>query len=155
MPRDVTSPLLILGPAFAHRNQEGKTMAEHPNIARIKDVYAAFATGEFAALNDLFAEDLLWHQGGRNQLSGDYRGREAVFGFFGKIMEVTQGSFQVDLHAAFADDEHGVGLVVVTASRGGQNMNVNAVDVMHLRDGKVMEWWTVPTDQYAFDEFFG
>ncbi len=36
-------------------------MTEHPNVARIKDGYAAFAKGDFAALNDLFAEDLLWH----------------------------------------------------------------------------------------------
>ena len=32
-------------------------MAEHRNVARIKDGYAAFAKGDFAALNDLFAED--------------------------------------------------------------------------------------------------
>lgn len=130
-------------------------MAEHPNVARIRDTYAAFAKGDMAALNDMFAEDLLWHEGGRSQLAGDYRGREAVFGFFGKVMEVTEGSFHVDVHAVLADDEHGVGLVVLTASRGGRSIKVNASDVMHLRDGKVVEWWAVPTDQYAFDEFFG
>jgi len=42
-----------------------------------------------AVLNDLFAEDLLWHENGRNQASGEYRGREAVYGLFGKLMEVT------------------------------------------------------------------
>ena len=130
-------------------------MAEHPNVARIKDLYAAFATGDFAVLNDTFAEDLVWHEGGRNQLSGDYRGREAVFGFFGKFMEVTEGTFHIDVHTILADDEHGVALVVVTASRGGQTVTVNAVDAMHLRDGMVVEVWTVATDQYAFDEVIG
>ena len=130
-------------------------MAEHPNVARIKDLYAAFATGDFAVLNDTFAEDLVWHEGGRNQLSGDYRGREAVFGFFAKFMEVTEGTFHIDVHTVLADDEHGVALVVVTASRGGRTVMVNAVDAMHLRDGKVVEVWTVPTDQYAFDEVIG
>jgi ketosteroid isomerase-like protein len=130
-------------------------VAEHPNVARIRDVYAAFATGDFAVLNDVFAEDLLWHDLGRNQLSGEYRGREVVFGFFGKVMEVTEGSFHVDLHAVLADDEHGVALVVLTASRGGRTIKVNAVNVMHLRDGKVVEVWAVPTDQYAFDELIG
>ena len=65
-------------------------MAEHPNVARIRDGYAAFAKGDFAALTDLLAEDLVWHQGGRSQLAGDYRGREAVFGYFAKLMEVTE-----------------------------------------------------------------
>ena len=130
-------------------------MAEHPNVAPIRDMFAAFAKGDLAALNDVFAEDLVWHEGGRNQLSGDYRGREAVFGFFGKFMEVTEGTFHIDVHTVLADDEHGVALVVVTASRGGRTVMVNAVDAMHLRDGKVVEVWTVPTDQYAFDEVIG
>ena len=130
-------------------------MAEHPNVARIRDGYAAFAKGDFAALTDLLAEDLVWHQGGRSQLAGDYRGREAVFGYFAKLMEVTEGSFHVDVHAVLADDEHGVALTVATASRGGRSMTTNDADVMHLRDGKVTEFWTASTDPYAFDEVIG
>ena len=130
-------------------------MAEHPNVARLKDGYAAFAKGDFAVLNDLFAEDLLWHDGGRNQLSGEYRGRDAVYGLFGKLMEVTEGSFHLDLHAAFADDEHGVVLVTTTASRGGRSVTTNDVHVFHLRDGKVVEFWDSSTDQYAIDELIG
>ena len=34
-------------------------MAEHPNVAGIRDGYAAFAKGDFAALTDLLAEDLV------------------------------------------------------------------------------------------------
>ena len=71
-------------------------MAEHSNVARIGNMYAAFAKGDLAALNDVLAEDLVWHDCGRNQLSGDYHGREAVFEFFGKYMEATEGSFHLD-----------------------------------------------------------
>jgi uncharacterized protein len=130
-------------------------MADHPNAARIRDGYTAFAKGDFAALNDLFAEDLLWYVGGRNQLSGEYRGRDAVYGFFGKLMEVTEGSFHLDLHAVFADDEHAVALVIGTASRGGRSIEANEAHVFHLRDGKVVEFWDASTDQYAFDELIG
>jgi ketosteroid isomerase-like protein len=130
-------------------------MAEHPNVARLRDGYAAFAKGDLAALNDLFAEDLLWHTGGRSQIAGDYRGREAVYRLVSKIMEITEGSFQLDLHAVFADDEHGVALVVATASRGGRSITVNEAHVFHLRDGKVVEFWDAFTDQYAIDELIG
>jgi uncharacterized protein len=112
-------------------------MAEHPNVARIRDGYAAFAKGDFAVLNDLFAEDLLWHDAGRSQLAGEYRGRDAVFGLFGKLMEVTEGSFRADLHAVLAGDEHAVALVVITASRGGRSVEVNEAHVFHMRGGKV------------------
>ena len=130
-------------------------MAEHPNVARIKDGYTAFAKGDFAYLNDLFAEDLLWHDAGRNQVAGEYRGREAVFGLFGKLMELTEGSFHADLHAVLADDEHGVALVVIRASRGGRSVEVNEAHVFHMRDGKVVEFWNAPTDIYAIDELLG
>jgi hypothetical protein len=53
----------------------GETMAEHPNAARIRDAYAAFAKGDFAVLEDFFAEDLLWYEGGRTQLAGEHRER--------------------------------------------------------------------------------
>jgi uncharacterized protein len=130
-------------------------MADHPNVGRIRDVYAAMAKGDLAALNDIFAEDLVWHDCGRNQLSGDYHGREAVFQYFAKVMEVTEGSLHLDLHSVLADDEHGVALMTISASRGGRSLNVNAVDVMHLRDGKVVEVWAIPTDQYSYDEVIG
>ncbi len=90
-----------------------------------------------------------------SQTSRDYRGREAVYGFFGKLMEITEGSFRADLHAVFADDEHGVALVVLTASRGGRSVEVNEAHVFHLRDGKVVEFWNASTDMYAYDEFIG
>lgn len=130
-------------------------MAEHPNVARIKAGYAAFATGDFAVLNDLFAADVVWHVPGRSQLAGDYQGRDAVFAFFGKLMEVTEGSFHLDVHAILADDEHAVALTFGTASRGGQSLTDMAAHVFHLRDGKVTEYWDAPTDQYAFDELIG
>src|SRR5215468_6416632 len=50
-------------------------------------------------------------------------------------------------------DEHGVGLVAVTARRGDRSLNVNDVNVFHLRDGKVTECWIASTDQQAEDEF--
>jgi uncharacterized protein len=155
--RDLSPPAGIpdLGRLSRTANREGKIVAEHPNVTRINEGYAAFAKGDFAALTDLFAEDLLWHVPGRNQLSGDYHGREAVFGLFGKLMEVTEGSFHLDVHAVLADDQHGVAMVITSASRGGQSIEIKDVNVMHLSDGKVVEFWTASTDQYTFDQLIG
>jgi uncharacterized protein len=121
-------------------------MAEHR--------FAAFAKGDFAVLDDLFATDLLWHEPGRSQLAGDCRGREAVYGF-GRLTEVTEGLFRLDVQAVFADDEHGVALTVSTASRGGRSVTVNDAHIFHMRDGKVMEVWNASTGPYACDELIG
>ncbi len=130
-------------------------MADHPNVARIKDGYAAFANGDFETLNDLFAEDLLWHEPGHNQLAGDHRGRDAVYAHFGKLAEVLQGTFQMDLQAVFADEERGVALVVSTANHGDRALTSYGAQIFRLRDGKVVEFWGAPTDPYAFDELIG
>jgi ketosteroid isomerase-like protein len=130
-------------------------MAEHPNAVRIRDGYAAFAKGDFAVLNDLFAEDVVWHQAGRSQLAGDYRGRDAVYEFLGKLMEITHGTFQVDLEAAFADDQLGVALVIASSSVDGRSVTVREAHIIRLRDGKVAEFRYTSTDQYAFDEMIG
>ena len=130
-------------------------MAEHPNAVRIRDGYAAFATGDFGVLNDLLAEDLVWHHGGRSQLAGDYRGRTPFYKLFGQLIEVTQGTFQMDLEAAFANDELGVALVIASSSVDGQSVAAREAHIMRMRDGKVAEFWYTSTDQYAFDEMIG
>jgi hypothetical protein len=130
-------------------------MAEHPNAARIRDGYAAFSTGDFAALNELFADDILWHIGGRNQFTRDYRGRDEVYGLFGRMAEATGGTFGIEVHAILADDEHGVAIVVTRATRNGKSFEIKEAHVFHLRDGKAVEFWDASTDQYGGDELFG
>jgi uncharacterized protein len=130
-------------------------MAEHPNVTRIMDGYAAFAKGDFPVLNDLFAEDLLWHEPGRNQLAGDFHGRESVYELFGRLMEITEGSFHIDLLSVFANDHDGVALVTSTASRGGRTITAREAHMFRLRDGKVVEFWNGSTEPYAFDELIG
>ena len=98
---------------------------------------------------------MVWHVGGRNQLTKDYRGRDEVYGFFGRLLELTEGSFHIDLHTVFADDVHGVALVATSASRGGKSVRINEAHVYHMRDGKVTEFWDASTDEYALDELIG
>jgi uncharacterized protein len=130
-------------------------MAEHPNIERLRTGYAAFSKGDLAALDDLFDENVVWHVGGRNQFAGEYRGRSDVYAFFGRIMEVTGGSFALDLHAVLADDEHGVALVIASGSREGRSVATQDAHVFHFRNGRVTEFWDASTDQHAGDELFG
>ena len=70
-------------------------------------------------------------------------------------MELTEGSFHLDLHAVFADDEHGVALVATSASRGGKSVRINEAHIYHLHERRVTEFWDGSTNQYAFDELIG
>src|ERR1700680_1623912 len=96
------------------------TTAQHPNIQRSRRAYEAFATGDMASVGALMAAGVVWHVSGVSPLAGDYKGKDAVFGFFGKLMEVTGGTFKLEVHDILANDEHTVTLVSQTADKDGK-----------------------------------
>jgi len=127
----------------------------HPNEELVRKGYAAFASGDMATLNDLFADDIVWHASGHNQLSGDHRGKEAVLATFQKTFELSGGTFKVEIHDVLANDTHAVVLVRSTGEREGRSLDDNTVQVFHIAEGKVTEQWLQPGDVYAVDEFWG
>lgn len=129
-------------------------MTDHPNSDLLRRGYDAYMSGDMATINELFADDVIWHVAGRSPLAGDYTGKEQVFAFFGKLQEMSDGTSRVEVHDLLASDEHGVALVTESATRNGKAIQLNAVHTLHLRDGKVTEFWDAHPDQYAADEFW-
>lgn len=127
----------------------------HPNEELLRTGYAAFGAGDIDTVMSLFADDIVWHVGGSSQLAGDYRGHQEVLGFFGKLIEVTGGTFKVDVHDILANDEHGIALVTATAEHEGKTLVAREVNIWHVADGKATEFWIFAEDQAALDEFFG
>jgi uncharacterized protein len=99
-------------------------------------------------------QDGVWHTPGRNQISGDHRGVDAILGFFAKTAELTGGTFRADLHDVVANDDHAVGIYVARGEREGRTLENRNVLVIHIRNGKLVETWGMSDDQYAADEFF-
>ena len=127
----------------------------HPNEELVRTGYEAFLGGDFAALNELFADDIEWHAPGRSQVSGDFRGKDEVFTQFAKVFELTGGTFQLQIHDVLGNDEHVVVLARATGQIGDRSLDDNSVQVFHITDGKVTEQWLHPGDVYASDEFWG
>jgi ketosteroid isomerase-like protein len=127
----------------------------HPNEQRFRDGYAAFQRGDLDALrSDYLSPDVVWHVGGRSQLSGDHKGIDEVLANFARTFELTGGTFTVELHDVVANDEHGVALGISRGEREGRRLDSRYAHVAHFRDGKITESWIHPDDQYAVDEFW-
>lgn len=124
------------------------------NAATVRRGYELFNSGNLDELGQIFAEDVVWHAGGRGRLGGDKNGREATFAYFGQLGQLSGGSFRAELHDIVANDEHVVGLHTSTAQRGGKALNVKEALVFHLRDGKVVEAWEHQDDSQTSDEFW-
>jgi ketosteroid isomerase-like protein len=64
------------------------------------------------------------------------------------------GSVQLELHDVVANDEHAVALQRATGSRKGKEYDALEIDIFHIRDGEVTEFWSFSEDQRLTDEFW-
>ena len=130
-------------------------MAEHPNVAVVRNAYAAFARADLdGALADL-ADDCVFHFGGDGPNSGDHKGREAITAALIKNFELTAGTQALAIKGIYADDDHAAVVLHETASRpDGASLAMDEVHVLRLRDGKVLDLWDLPEDIEAHDNFF-
>ena len=79
-------------------------MAEHPNVQRIRNAYAAFSVGDLtAALKDL-APNAVFHFNGRGPLSGDHTGVDDISAALIGTFELTAGTQKLDIASVYADD---------------------------------------------------
>lgn len=127
----------------------------HPNEDLLRRGYAAFAAGDMESVLSMFADDIVWHIGGTSQIAGDYVGHQEVMGFFGKVFELSAGTFRTEIHDVLANDEHGTVLVTAHAERDGQTLAAREVHIWHLADGKATEFWGFIEKPDEVDAFFG
>lgn len=125
----------------------------HPNADVVRKGFEAFGSGDMATLAAIIADDAVWHASGAGVLSGDFVGKQAIFGNFALIPQETD-SFSQEIHAILADDEHAVALVNATATRRGNTATFAQMFVFHVEAGKAKEVWATPFDQAAADAFW-
>jgi uncharacterized protein len=113
----------------------------HPNEGIVRSGFDAFAKGDVDTLRQLFDQDAVWHVPGRSPLSGDHRGMDAILGFLARTMELTSGTFRVEVHDVVANDEHAVAIYVTRGEREGRTLESRDVLVSHIRNGKLAEAW--------------
>lgn len=130
-----------------------RQVEEHPNVDLMRRGYAAFGAGDMAAVGELFADDIVWHTTGVGPLSGDYRGKDAVFSFFGELLQA--GTLRQDIHDIVANDEHAVVLIKAHSERpDGRALDDDQIHLWHVRDGKAVEFWGYGADPTASNAFW-
>ena len=99
---------------------QSAAVSEDRYIELVRRGYEAFNTGDVETLASLFSQDVIQHVPGTSQLAGDYKGIDAVLGYYGKLGQLTDGTFEADLIDVHADGAgHVMALHQITATRGG------------------------------------
>ena len=130
------------------------TAPKHPNVEVWEQVYATFTSGDMDRLADLIAADVVWHVPGDNLISGTYKGRDAIFGCFNKIYELSEGTYQPKLLDILADDDYTVAILHGVARRGEKTLDQKYAFISTIRDGQIAELWEAWTEGAAWNEFW-
>ena len=117
-------------------------------LVRQREMYAG---GDLAAVAKLLADDVVWHVPGTSPIAGDYRGREAVLGYFRVRRELAGGAIEI---RKIADADHEEALVQLADGRarlGGEDIVWRTAGVYRVEGGAIAEGWLVPLDLEHFD----
>jgi uncharacterized protein len=130
------------------------TAAADAKDALIRSAYDAFSRGDVQGAIAAFAEDIYWHVPGRGPLSRDYHGRAEVLDFFGRFMELSGGTFQLQVDDVLAKGDRVVVLCTESARRGGRSWSSTQVHVWTVKDGKATVFREYAGDEQGEDEFW-
>jgi uncharacterized protein len=127
----------------------------HPNGTLLRELLDAFAAGDARAMERYFDDDVTWHAPGTNRFSGQFRGRAAAMQRLGRMREAGI-AIRFDVHDVVANDEHAVALVHLHLEvADGRRYDQPQVQVAHVRDGRIVEFWSMNQDQAVLDLLVG
>ena len=126
-----------------------QTSTDHPNATLVRQAYEAFNAGDIQSFAGSIADDVVWHQIGAPTLRGKQEMAESMPG--GDV----DWNITADVHDVVANDEHAIALVEAHATRGDKTLDYRTAEIMHIRDGKLVERWAFSDDTQKIIDFFG
>lgn len=129
--------------------------AEDTQMATVRRGYAAFNSGDVDTLRELMSRDVVQHVPGDSQLAGAYKGFDAVLAYYGKLGELTAGTFRADLIETHGDRQgHVMALHQLTATRNGVTRVTRGSILFTFLGDKVTDLQELRSDLPGDDAFF-
>lgn len=118
--------------------------------------FDALGSGDVPAAMGLLSPDVVWHQPGANRFSGDHAGIDGVGALLGGMMEASAGTFRLSVSgAAMVNGELVAVPVRFAGQRSDASMDMTGIDLLTVRDGKIVEVHLFSEDGAAEDAFWG
>jgi hypothetical protein len=126
------------------------------NIDIAKAYINVVQTGDQAALGNLFHPNVIWHQPGNNKFSGTKNGMAELGAMLGGMMEVSAGSFAISKANRYLANGNLVAVEIeFSGQRDGLKLAQSGIDLLRIKDGKVVEVWLFSSDPEQEDAFWG
>ena len=116
--------------------------------------YQAFSEGDMETLGSLYTDDVVQTMPGKHLLSGEYPGRDNVLGLYGKLFELSGGTFKVELKSVKTEGDKVVSVHHTQAERGGKTLSDDESIAFTFSGDKISRLDVTPGDQAAVDAFW-
>jgi ketosteroid isomerase-like protein len=129
-------------------------MAPADPAALVRDLYDAFARRDGPVLRRLIHEEAAWHVPGRNLLSGEHRGHDALFAYFGRLGQLSGGTYRGDLVDVLGSGARAAAYVASKGQREGRALDETYLLLFEVRTGRIASARLYPEDAHRFDAFW-
>jgi uncharacterized protein len=130
------------------------TVTEHPNATVVRSLYAAVNRKDMDVLTALFGPDVTLLMPGRSPLAGLYSGRDALFGFFGRLAQASNGTYHAELRELYTGESSVVAIHHGTGTNGDRTLDATGALMFELTDGVVTAVTVHHRNQDGWDDFF-
>jgi ketosteroid isomerase-like protein len=126
------------------------------NERTIREFYEARARRNWEGVASLLSAGIVYHEPGEEDHSGDFKGRDEVVALLAKLVDVTEGTFQLNPDGFLNLDHHSATVVNWSAERGGRRSEGRELAIFRIEDEKIAEVWfyNEPADPEAFSAVF-
>jgi len=140
---------------YARGIQQQTRSTVDPAVALVRKGYVAFNAGDVEGLTAILARDVRQSVPGNSLVSGEYKGLDAVLGYYGKLGELTGGTFRADLIEAHGDGRgHVVAVHQISATRKGTTRVTRGSILFTFLHDKATDLLELRADLAGDDAFF-
>jgi len=129
---------------------------EHPHAKLFERIYRPTLAGERPALlDDSIVEPFVAHTAGHAPIGGTFVGLRGFQGHIALLRSLSGGTLRRTSIEYSADDDWAVVSQVMTATRGGKDLEMRVAGFWRFRGpGQLAEHWEAVADEAAWDDFW-
>jgi ketosteroid isomerase-like protein len=124
------------------------------NVERTREVFDAFLRKDGIVVGRMIDDGTVWRVPGRSRMAGEHHGRQEIFEFLRQTGRLTDGTYRADLRYVVGDEEHVAAMYRATGKRDDRALDIDQLLIFRYHGAVWADVLAVPSDLYAFDEFW-
>jgi len=127
---------------------------KHPNTVILEKIYADLKNKDLKSVLAACDDKMTFQVSGKSAVAGKFDKTNFESGYISKLMELSGGTFNTEVHDILTSDLHGTVLASTSLMRGDKKIEYRTVFVWRFQNGKPVAWYEYPRDLYQYDSIW-